>query len=204
MQCTCIPSLLCCLQNELGMQLHCIGDRHYSVVGGAFEFSHLCLVYVSLAMYHQYKSQGEWTSNRRSYIWCLSASQDSSLLLPTSLMLLTRHCITNKSNLFKPYTPHQHCDTLIFILFWPHLKTYVKGPSSGTHGLHEELGRLMHGKRGGSDECPSCGVFKESVDHVLFECASYDSQAQNFLDYMKQILTLEHSKLSITAAFLIN
>ena len=74
---------------------------------------------------------------------------------------------------------------------------HVKGPSSrllfkfrsGTHGLFEELGR--HAKEGGSQECPNCGACKESVEHVLFECASYDSQRQIFFDYMKQILTPE-------------
>ena len=35
------------------------------------------------------------------------------------------------------------------------------------------------------------GACKESVEHVLFECASYDSQRQNFLDHMKQVLTSE-------------
>ena len=49
---------------------------------------------------------------------------------------------------------------------------------SGTHGLFEELGRHMN--RGGSQECPNCGACKESVEHVLFECTSYDSQRQNF------------------------
>ena len=74
---------------------------------------------------------------------------------------------------------------------------HVKGPPSrllfkfrsGTHGLFEELGR--HAKEGGSQECPNCGACKESVEHVLFECASYDSQRQNFFDYMKQILNPE-------------
>ena len=74
---------------------------------------------------------------------------------------------------------------------------YVKGlPSrlffkfrSGTQGLFEELGR--HAKGGGSQECPNCGACKESVEHVLFECGSYDSQRQNFLDCMKQVLTSE-------------
>ena len=50
---------------------------------------------------------------------------------------------------------------------------YVKGPSSRlflkfrscTHGLFEELGR--HAKRDGSQDCPSCGDCKESVEHVL-------------------------------------
>ena len=37
---------------------------------------------------------------------------------------------------------------------------------SGTHGLFEELGR--HDKEGGSQECPNCGICKESVEHVLF------------------------------------
>ena len=43
----------------------------------------------------------------------------------------------------------------------------------GTHGLFEELDR--HHKGGGSQECPNCGACNESVVHVLFECASYDS-----------------------------
>ena len=68
---------------------------------------------------------------------------------------------------------------------------YVKGPPSrlflklclGTHGLFEELGR--HAKRGGSQECPNCGACKESVQHVFFECASYDSRRQNFLGLHK-------------------
>ena len=73
--------------------------------------------------------------------------------------------------------------------------THVKGaPSrlffkfrSGTHGLFEELGR--HARGGGSQECPNCEVSKESVEHVLFECASYDSQRLTFLDYLKRVLT---------------
>ena len=59
----------------------------------------------------------------------------------------------------------------------------------GTHGLFEELGR--HAKRGGSQERPNCGACKESVEHILFECVSYDSQRQNFLDCMKQVLAPE-------------
>ena len=34
-------------------------------------------------------------------------------------------------------------------------------------------------------------VYRESAEHVFFECGSYDSQRQNFLDYMKEICTLE-------------
>ena len=72
------------------------------------------------------------------------------------------------------------------------------------HGLFKELG---HAKRGESQEYLNCGVCKESVEHVLFECASYDSQRQNFLDYMKHILTLEafeafnHSSIFDKAVF---
>ena len=40
---------------------------------------------------------------------------------------------------------------------------------SSAHGLHEELGR--HAKKGVFQECPDCGACKESVEHVLFECA---------------------------------
>ena len=71
---------------------------------------------------------------------------------------------------------------------------YVKGPASrlffkfrsGTHRLFEELGR--HASGGGSQECPNCGACKESVEHVLFQCASYDSQRNAFLAYLKQVL----------------
>ena len=58
---------------------------------------------------------------------------------------------------------------------------------SGTHGLSEELGR--HTKRGVSQECPNCGACKESVEGVPFECASFDSQRRNFLDYYRQVRT---------------
>ena len=46
----------------------------------------------------------------------------------------------------------------------------------------------------GSQERPNCGACKEFVEHVLFDCASHYSQRQNFLDYMKQILTPEAIK----------
>ena len=63
---------------------------------------------------------------------------------------------------------------------------HVKGPSSrlllkfcsSTHGIFEELSR--HAKRSGSQECPNCGACKELVEHILFECASYDSQRKYF------------------------
>ena len=46
-----------------------------------------------------------------------------------------------------------------------------------------------HDKGGGSLECPTRGTYKESVEHVLFECVSYDSQIQDyFLDYLKTVL----------------
>ena len=35
---------------------------------------------------------------------------------------------------------------------------------------------------------------KEAVEHVHFECASYDSQRQNFLDCMKKALVPEAFK----------
>ena len=60
---------------------------------------------------------------------------------------------------------------------WGVLIQYVKGvPSifySGTHRLHEELGR--HDNRGGSQECPNCEACKELVEHVMFECAACNS-----------------------------
>ena len=49
---------------------------------------------------------------------------------------------------------------------------------SGTHGLFEDLGR--HDKEGGSDKCPNCGACEESIEHVLLECTSYDSQRLDF------------------------
>ena len=54
----------------------------------------------------------------------------------------------------------------------------------------------------GSQECPNCGACMESVEHVLFECASYNSQRQNFLDYMKQVLTSEAFEAFILGSIL--
>ena len=59
---------------------------------------------------------------------------------------------------------------------------YVKGANArlffkfhlGTHRLFEELDR--HVSRDGPQECPNCRAIKECIEHVLFECASYDSQ----------------------------
>ena len=48
--------------------------------------------------------------------------------------------------------------------------------------------------RCGSQECPNCGGCKELVEHVLFECASYDSQRLDFLDYLKKALPLNTFK----------
>ena len=93
------------------------------------------------------------------------------------------------------------------------IKPHVKGPSSrllckfssNTHGLFEELGKRA--KKVGSQECPNCRAGKESVEHVLFDCTSYNSQRQNFLDYMKQILTpkafeaFNHSSIFDKAVF---
>ena len=63
---------------------------------------------------------------------------------------------------------------------------YVKGPPSRLFfnfrscpdGIFEEVG--THAKRSGSQEFPNCGAYKESVEHVIFVCASYDSQRQFF------------------------
>ena len=48
----------------------------------------------------------------------------------------------------------------------------------------EELGR--HDKGAGSQGCPKCGGCK--VEHVHFDCASYDSLRLDFLDYLKMVL----------------
>ena len=53
---------------------------------------------------------------------------------------------------------------------------------SGTHRLFEELG--WHVGRDWSQECPICGAIKESIKHVLFKCASYDSQRQKIFAYL--------------------
>ena len=60
---------------------------------------------------------------------------------------------------------------------------------SGTHRPFEELGR--HTKGDGSQEFPNCEACRESVEPVLFECASFDCKKQNCFDYMKQIFTPE-------------
>ena len=44
-----------------------------------------------------------------------------------------------------------------------------------------------HAKRGRSQECFNCGACKESVENVLFDCASDDIQRQ-FLDCLNQVL----------------
>ena len=49
---------------------------------------------------------------------------------------------------------------------------------SNTRGLFMELGR--HVKGGRSLECRNCRASKESVERVLFECTSYDSQRLDF------------------------
>ena len=59
---------------------------------------------------------------------------------------------------------------------------YVKGVHSrfflkfcsNTHGLFEELG--AHAKGRGFQECPNSGAWKKLVEHVVFKCASHDSQ----------------------------
>ena len=90
---------------------------------------------------------------------------------------------------------------------------YVKGTLSRwflkfrsvTHGLFEEVGR--HYKGGGSQECPNYGTCKESVEHALFECASYDSQRLDILDYLKMVLppdafkTFLHGRIFDKTAF---
>ena len=52
-----------------------------------------------------------------------------------------------------------------------------------------ELGR--HAMAVGSQECPNFGAFKEAVEHVLLESASYNSRKVNFLNHMKQVLPLD-------------
>ena len=44
----------------------------------------------------------------------------------------------------------------------------------------------MHTRVGGTQECLNCVVCKESFEHVVFECASYDSQREMF--GLKQVL----------------
>ena len=56
----------------------------------------------------------------------------------------------------------------------------------GTHWLFEEL--VKHDKGDGSQKCPNCRAGKKSVEHVLCECASYDSQRFDFLNYLKMVL----------------
>ena len=52
--------------------------------------------------------------------------------------------------------------------------------------MFEELGG--HDKGGESHECPNCGAYKELIEHVLFECASFDFQRLDFLNYLKMAL----------------
>ena len=43
-------------------------------------------------------------------------------------------------------------------------------------------------REGGSPECPTCEAHKKSIERVLFECASYNSQRLDFLNYLKTVL----------------
>ena len=52
--------------------------------------------------------------------------------------------------------------------------------------MFEELGR--HANRSGSREGPNYVACNESVEHVLFGCASYDSQRQTFWGPLKVLL----------------
>ena len=61
-----------------------------------------------------------------------------------------------------------------FDTYMDSLLNYFLKFCSGINELFEELGR--HTKRGGSQECLNCGACDESVEHVVFECASYNSQ----------------------------
>ena len=52
--------------------------------------------------------------------------------------------------------------------------------------MFEELGR--HVKWDGLKESPNGGACKESVEHVSFECVSFDPQRLDFLDNFKTVL----------------
>ena len=52
--------------------------------------------------------------------------------------------------------------------------------------MFEELSR--HASMGGSQECPNCYACKESIEHVLFECASYDFQRLISFNCLKKVL----------------
>ena len=49
---------------------------------------------------------------------------------------------------------------------------------------------LVYAKSRGSPECPKCWACKKFVED-LSECASWNSQRQNFSDYQRPILTLD-------------
>ena len=70
---------------------------------------------------------------------------------------------------------------------------------SVTHGLFEELGR--HATGGRSQECPNFGAYKESVEHVLFECTSYDSQRQLLWTTWSKFFFWMHLKFLFKVAF---
>ena len=74
--------------------------------------------------------------------------------------------------------------------FIPTLFPYFYGveviPTSGTHGLNEELGR--HNTRKSSKACFFCEYEFESVEHVLWECSEHSSIRKEFIRNLDGIL----------------
>ena len=57
----------------------------------------------------------------------------------------------------------------------------------------------------GHRKCPKCWACKESVEHVLFECASYDPcQRQNFSEYLKQVLLSDEYEIFLCNSSIFN
>ena len=58
-----------------------------------------------------------------------------------------------------------------------------------------------HAKGGGLQECSNGWDCKDFVEHVFFDCASYNFRSKSCLNSLRQLLTLGAFEVFVTVAF---